>query len=604
MNYMVGCNYWASHAGPEMWINWDEAAVRRDLKKLADLGLDTLRVFPNWRDFQPLTPHRGQKGANLGYLEKKQNPRYLDEEMLTRFGIFLDLCREYGLRCIVGLLTGWMSGRLFAPTALLDKNLFTDPTALLFEQRFVAEMVTRFKDHPAVYAWDLGNECNCLSECESRDAAANWTGLIANAIRAADPAKPVVSGMHGLTADGIWAIADQGEYCDLLTTHPYPKWCSHTYFDPTLSFRTTMHATCETKLYADLSGKPCMMEEIGTMGPMICSDEAAADFIRLNLFSGWANGSRGLLWWCANEQTNLRTSPFFENMIERELGLFYADGTAKPVTRVLSEFAEFLKTAPQLPKAKEDAVCILTKDTDTWGIAYMAWCLAKQAGLNLRFCWCEDRLPESRIYMLPSISGLNVLPLDRYEQLQEKVRRGAKLYISNDDGILSGFEALCGLKITDSAPRAEEGTLHVEDAHIPFRRRTAYQIVPTTAQAIAYDNKGKPIICDHVFGAGKVYYVNFPLETMLLEEHDAFAGEYYKIYAALLGGRKKDPRLALTVHPTEPGEEYRVYVNHSKEVLSVSLPEGAKAVYGSANAIAPYGACVVSCSSASMSLGS
>lgn len=593
MNYMVGCNYWASHAGPEMWVNWDEATVRKDLEKLAQQGLDTLRVFPNWRDFQPLTPYRGQKGKNLGYLERKQNKWHLDEVMLERFKVFLDLCREYHLSCIVGLLTGWMSGRLFAPTALLDKNLFTDPTALLFEQRFITGMVARFKDHPAVCAWDLGNECNCLSECDDRDTAANWTSLIANAIRAADPTKPVVSGMHGLTADGIWTIADQGEACDILTTHPYPRWCFHTYHDTTLSFRTTMHATCETKLYADLSGRPCMMEEIGTMGPMICSDEAAADFIRLNLFSGWANGSEGLLWWCANEQTNLRTPPFSESMIERELGLFDIKGNNKPVTKELSRFAAFLKTAPTLPKAKEDAVCILTKGQDQWGVAYMTWCLAKQAGLTLRFCWCEDELPDSKLYLLPSISGLDVIGLDRYEQLQEKVRQGARLYISNDDGVLSGFEALCGLKVTDSTPCAEEGTLHIENVHLPFRRKTSYYVTPTTAQVYAYDHKGGPIIFDHVFGQGKVYYVNFPLEAMLLPEHDAFDRDHHKIYLALLGGRRKDPRLALTVHPTGHGEEYRVYVNHSKEVLSVDLPTDTKTLYGDPKAIAPYDACVV-----------
>ena len=595
MNYMVGCNYWASHAGPEMWVNWDEATVRGDLEKLARQGLDTLRVFPNWRDFQPLTPYRGQKGRKLGYLEQKQNKWYLDEGMLARFGVFLDLCHEYHLSCIVGLLTGWMSGRLFAPTALLDKNLFTDPTALLFEQRFVTGMVTRFKDHPAVYAWDLGNECNCLSECDDRDTAANWTSLIANAIRAADPTKPVVSGMHGLTASGIWAIADQGECCDILTTHPYPRWCFHTYHDTTLSLRTTMHATCETKLYADLSGRPCMMEEIGTMGPMICSDEAAADFIRLNLFSGWANGSEGLLWWCANEQTNLRTPPFSESMIERELGLFYADGKAKPVAKELRRFAAFLQTAPKLPKAKEDAVCILTKDQDQWGAAYMTWCLAKQAGLTLRFSWCEDELPDSKLYLLPSISGLDVIGLDRYEQLQEKVRQGAALYISNDDGVLSGFEALCGLKVTDSGMYDDRRTVTIDGVVFPFTRKGRFILAPTTAEILAYDSEGDAAVCVNRSGAGKVYYVNFPLETMLLPQHDAFDTPYYKIYRTLFDLEEKDPRLALTVHPAGHGEEYRVYVNHSKEVLSVALPTDTKTLYGDPKAIAPYDACVVRC---------
>jgi len=597
MNYMTGCNYWASHAGPEMWINWNEDAVREDLRRLSEHGIHTLRVFPNWRDFQPLTPHRGQKGKDLGYLEPRQNPWYLDETMLTRFERFLDLCAEFDHPCIVGLLTGWMSGRLFAPTALLDKNLFTDPTALLFEQRFVTGMVTRFRHHSAIAAWDLGNECNCLSLCDDRDAAASWTAVIANAIRAADATRPVISGMHGLSAQGVWTIADQGECCDMLTTHPYPRWCIHTYHDATLSLRTTMHATCETKLYADLSGKPCMMEEIGTMGPMMCSNEAAADFIRLNLFSGWANGSGGLLWWCANEQTNLRTSPFAESMIERELGLFDAKAEAKPVTKEIGRFAEFLKTAPQLPKAKEDAVCILTKDQDQWGVAYMTWCLAKQAGMTLRFCWCEDPLPDAQLYLMSSISGFDVISLPQYEALQEKVRRGATLYLSNQDGALSGFEALSGMKVIDSGTCEDSRTVTFGGAEIPFRRSIRYVMQPTTAQVLAYDSAGDAAISVRQLGEGKVYYVNFPLESMLLPLHDAFDGEYYKIYQALFGLAEKDPHLALTVHPTEQGEEYRVYVNHSGMYKQVALPKGAKVLYGDPDAIAPYDACVVMCSS-------
>ena len=604
MNYMTGCNYWASHAGPEMWANWDENVVREDLRKLSEQKIRTLRVFPNWRDFQPLTPHRGQKGKHLGYLEQKQNPWHLDETMLERFRIFLDLCHTYHLQCIVGLLTGWMSGRLFAPTALLDKNLFTDPTALLFEQRFVTGMVTRFKNHPAIYAWDLGNECNCLSLCDDRDTAANWTGLIANTIRAADNTKPVVSGMHGLTASGTWTIADQGEFCDVLTTHPYPRWCIHTYHDTTLSLRTTMHATCETKLYSDLSGKPCMMEEIGTMGPMLCSNERAADFIRLNLFSGWANGSEGLLWWCANEQTNLRTSPFAESMVERELGLFDAHGNAKPVTEELRRFAEFLQTAPQLPKAREDAVCILTKDQDQWGVAYMAWCLAKQAGMTLRYCWCEDPLPDARLYLMPSISGFDVISLCQYEALQEKVKNGATLYISNEEGVLSGFEALCGLNVIDSGTYQDHRTVTLGGTQLPFDRKVRYVMQPTTAKVLATDDHGDAAISVNALGSGKVYYVNFPLEAMLLPLHDAFDTDYHKVYSILFGLKEKDPHLALTVHPTEQGEEYRVYVNHSGEIRTVSLPESSKCLYGDPKAIGPYDACVVICSKAATSSGS
>ena len=50
----IGCNYWASHAGTRMWELWDKEIVRNDLARLRGLGCELLRVFPNWRDFQPI----------------------------------------------------------------------------------------------------------------------------------------------------------------------------------------------------------------------------------------------------------------------------------------------------------------------------------------------------------------------------------------------------------------------------------------------------------------------------------------------------------------------------------------------------------------------
>jgi len=54
MNFWLGCNYWASNAGTDMWIKFDEKAIRDDLDILTANGVEYMRVFPNWRDFQPV----------------------------------------------------------------------------------------------------------------------------------------------------------------------------------------------------------------------------------------------------------------------------------------------------------------------------------------------------------------------------------------------------------------------------------------------------------------------------------------------------------------------------------------------------------------------
>ncbi len=60
--FVVGCNYWASHAGTAMWRDWREEVVERDLARLASAGLQVLRVFPLWPDFQPITELAGVNG--------------------------------------------------------------------------------------------------------------------------------------------------------------------------------------------------------------------------------------------------------------------------------------------------------------------------------------------------------------------------------------------------------------------------------------------------------------------------------------------------------------------------------------------------------------
>ena len=49
--FVVGCNYWASHAGTAMWSRWRPGVVAADLRRLARAGLQVLRVFPLWPDF-------------------------------------------------------------------------------------------------------------------------------------------------------------------------------------------------------------------------------------------------------------------------------------------------------------------------------------------------------------------------------------------------------------------------------------------------------------------------------------------------------------------------------------------------------------------------
>ena len=74
MEYMIGCNYWGSKYGTDMWRYWDEDSVRLDLETLSQYGVKYLRVFPNWRDFQPIHVQRGIRNMLREYCFKDDTP--------------------------------------------------------------------------------------------------------------------------------------------------------------------------------------------------------------------------------------------------------------------------------------------------------------------------------------------------------------------------------------------------------------------------------------------------------------------------------------------------------------------------------------------------
>ena len=151
--FFTGCNYWASHAGTNMWRDWNAEAVENDFKRLAEANIKVVRLFPRWDDFQPLRMHFA--GGNEPYeLRLREDPLPFTEAgragvdivMADRFETVCDLAQKYGIKLIVGLVTGWMSGRLFVPPAVYGRDMLTDPFALKWETRFVRHFVRTFRD--------------------------------------------------------------------------------------------------------------------------------------------------------------------------------------------------------------------------------------------------------------------------------------------------------------------------------------------------------------------------------------------------------------------------------------------------------------------------
>ncbi|MBE6689284.1 MAG: hypothetical protein E7588_08440 [Ruminococcaceae bacterium] len=588
-NFMIGCNYWDSAHGTDMWRYFDAQTVENDFKNLKKTGSRFLRIFPNWRDFQPLHTQRQGGGGFNGYAFEDDtipdNPYGLDEKMLQNFRTVCDLALKYDYKLVVAVITGWMSGRLFAPPAMENLNLITHPTALRMQERFITGFVNYIKDHPAICAWDLGNECNNLSPATTKDETFVWTAMVANTIRKCDNTRPVMSGMHGLSPNpnAPWNIYDQGALTDILCPHPYPG--SPTIgavYEPCNKLRTTMLPTIYNEYYEGISGKPAMMQETGGLSSMYHSFEVQGQHTRASMYSALANGSKGYLWWCAEDHLHLDQPPYSWIMMERSLGIMDHDQNVRDTGIAMNETASVLESLPfdTLAPKTVNTVVFATSNWHgkEWSQVTSGYILAKQAGLSpVIRSWYND-VPKAQVYILPSIYGWGPIRKKQMDDILSNVYEGATLYVSAADGVIADHERLLGLRAhgieADGALHTATVTADGESLTIPFRyaRKNNYKSID--AEVIGTDERGDIVFTRKAYGKGFIYFLTFPMEDAVYNMSGAFSYEcktkYYKIYREIGARALKDEpfisnnsQICVTLHPDGENGYIAIAINYS-----------------------------------------
>ena len=590
MEYMIGVNYWGSKHAVDMWKYWDEESVRDDFEALSKCGVKYARVFPNWRDFQPIEilyrDHMIQKEVSFPNDMPLPNEYGLDPVMLERFGKLCDFAEEFGIKLIVGVITGWMSGRLYAPPAIAGKNCMNDFEALSWIAKFAKGFVKTFKDRDIIAAWDIGNESNNIGFAKSRYEAINWTQNIRNAIVSEDNTRPVQSGMHALAYEtrfgNYWLIQDQGEICDVLTPHPYPSPTVGGHLEKINTLRTTVVPTAQVELYSSLGGKPAMIQEQGSFSDILGDADCASDFMRVNLWSGWANGSLGYLWWCAFDQTKIKQPPQDWSMVENELGILREDYSPKKVGLTMKQVGEQMQALPfkTLPAREKDCVFILSEHNEKYGyLISSAYTLAKQAGLEMTFCAYNQKLPDSKLYIVPSSVIWHFIYKQMYYELMQRVKDGATLLITNEDGTYISVEEFMGIKSKGCTMDGNAHVMNIDGEKLPIKYVRKFHIEPTTAKVVATDDgDGSPVMTCNNYGKGKMFFLDVGIEKYLVENANALNDyPYYKIYQKvgedILKNKKavsNNPNIAVTIHPTEKGF-IAVAINYSDKDLPCDI---------------------------------
>ena len=78
------------------------------------------------------------------------------------------------------------------------------------------------------------------------------------------------------------------------------------------------------------------------------------------------------------------------------------------------------------------------------------------------------------------------------------------------------------MHIIDSAFSENDEHLILDGVSLPFHEKKHLELSPAGANILAADSKNHPVLSVNHFQKGTVYYLNFPLEQMLLNKNNAF----------------------------------------------------------------------------------
>lgn len=342
------------------WTMFDAVEVRADFGRIAQAGLDSVRIFLTWEDFQPAP--------------QTVNPRMLDK--LVRVA---DLALDAGLALMPTLFTGHMSGVNWIPTwatspgdaeqrfrvvsnnavsQWVPRSWFSDPEVTTAQCLLARQSANALAGHPAVSAWDLGNEnSNCVQPTE-RSSGLRWLDRMTTAIREVDASAMITIGLHmeDLEHDRKIGPAEAASVCDFLTMHGYPiyaPWARGPTDEHLLGFLSelTRWLGGETDVLFSEFGLPTSTgndNAVADAQAMLVDEAAAADYAGRALNGLRRAGAIGAMLWCANDYASAiwEEPPLDEASHERSFGLWRSDGSPKPAVSVVAAQCGFGISAP------------------------------------------------------------------------------------------------------------------------------------------------------------------------------------------------------------------------------------------------------------------
>ncbi len=131
-----GCNYFDPHVGwaPKLWQKFDAEEVESHFRVMRELGVNVVRVFLTAESFFSRPPN-------------------LEPAALEKFDKMLDIARRYGIRLHPTGPDHWEGSPPWRRT-----DFMAEPKALDAQVAFWKAFASRYRDEPAIFAYDILNE--------------------------------------------------------------------------------------------------------------------------------------------------------------------------------------------------------------------------------------------------------------------------------------------------------------------------------------------------------------------------------------------------------------------------------------------------------------
>lgn len=214
----VGLTYRPADVGPYMWHEFHADAVTRDLTTIAARRIRVIRVSLAWDAFMPK--------------DRAPHPRRMHE-----LETLLEVARTLDMRVVLSLFAQSVGDCILLPAYAIDRrasrsgvrcvtdgraadggprDIYTDPLMLEVQVRWLDAMLAAFAHHPAIEAWELGDDPATTVRPRRIAQMTSWLALLAERVHAQDEQCRLTLGQDDVVRGRGVRLAAVAEHVDVV----------------------------------------------------------------------------------------------------------------------------------------------------------------------------------------------------------------------------------------------------------------------------------------------------------------------------------------------------------------------------------------------------